>query len=44
MNPQAWKHVGDIKNQKLIDKIVHFVGLCCIIVSQYTAQKNIKYI
>ena len=33
MNPQGSKHVGDIRNwnQILNYKIVHFVGLCCVI-------------
>jgi hypothetical protein len=32
MNPGVSKHVGGIRNEVSIYKIVHFVGLCCIII------------
>jgi hypothetical protein len=32
MNPRGSKHVGEIRNQKLIEKSVHVAGLCCITV------------
>ena len=41
MDPRGSKHVADIGNEILIYKIVRFVGLCRIIVSQCTEQKKI---
>ena len=43
MNPRGSKHVGDIRNEILIYKSVHFFGLCCIniflLYSQITVLK-----
>ena len=41
MNPSGSKHVEDIKKLKLkILEKVHFVGLYCKIILQYTVQKT----
>ena len=40
MNPRGSKHVGDNRDLILIGKIVHFVGLCCVTISQCTVQKT----
>ena len=42
MNTRGSKHVGDIRIQILIYKIVHFVGMCCKILSQCTVQKTLN--
>jgi hypothetical protein len=44
MNPRVSKHVAENGNKILIYKIVHVVGLCSIIVSQCTVQKNLKLV
>jgi len=45
MKPWGSKHVEDVKYWKrvLIWKVCCFVGLCCIIVSQRTVQRHVKY-
>jgi len=42
MNPRVSKHVGDDTNSTLILKVLNFVGLCFIALSQCTVQKHKK--
>jgi hypothetical protein len=44
MNPRGSKHVEEQQKLTLIYKTVHFIGLCCIMVTDLKTKINLNYI